>query len=154
MNKTLDLGKIDYNGTGRKVNKVEIEIELEDGRLSICGDIWDSKQSDVYSGGQNIDEIASLFPHDKKVQRIKEVWERWHLNDLKAGSPSQEEYLRSNPIQCKFPESHYEKACESLKEAGLNPDPNYLHNGKPYEYGAAWLKEPLPKAVINEILSW
>jgi hypothetical protein len=154
MKKTIDLGKIDYNGTGRKINKVEIRVELEEGRLSICGDIWNGHHTDCISCGQNIDEIASLFPHKKTVQRIKAIWERWHLNDLKAGSPNQEEYLRRHPVQITYPESHYDKTCGILKEAGLNPDVAYLHNGKPYEYGSSWLTEELPQEVINEVNSW
>lgn len=155
MKYTINLGKIDYNGRGRKTNQVEIEVRLEEGKLSICGSIWNNIHSDIYSGGQNIEEIASLFPHNKRVQRIKQVWERYHLNDLAAGSPKQEDWLRSHPLAgIDWEVSYYERACESLKEAGLNPDPNYIHNGKPYEYGTAWLKEELPADIIKEVESW
>lgn len=155
MKKTMNLGKIDYNGTGRKINLVEIEVSLQDGRLSICGDIWDSKHSNILSGGQNIDEIAKFFPNDKRVQSIKKVWERWHLNDVIAGSPNQEDFLKKHPLNAiDWNSSHYDRACEALKAAGLNPDPNYAHNGKPYEYGSAWLKEELPQEVITEVESW
>ncbi|MBI3622465.1 hypothetical protein HY212_00090 [Candidatus Pacearchaeota archaeon] len=154
MNKLIDLGKIDYNGTGRKINKVEIEVKLNDGRLSICGSIWNNPHTDLISGGQNIDEIADLFPNNERVQRIKAVWERYHLNDLEAGSPKQEEYLRNNPVTCKYSESHYEKTCKALKNAGLNPDLSYLHNGKPYYCGTAWLKGEIPTEIIEEVESW
>lgn len=153
MEYIIELGKIDYNGIGRKINAVTIEVRLGDGNLSICGSIWNSLHTDIVSGGQNIDEIASLFPHNERVQRVKEVWKRWHLNDLKAGSPKQEEYLKNNPITSSYPESHYEKTCKVLAKKGLNPDPDYICSGKPYEYGSAWLKEKLPLEIIKEVES-
>jgi hypothetical protein len=73
---------------------------------------------------------------------------------LTAGSPAQETYLRLNPVNAVYPTSHYEEACKVLAAVGLNPDPNYLHNGKPYAYGSAWLHESLPPDVIKEVESW
>jgi hypothetical protein len=37
---------------------------------------------------------------------------------------------------------------------GLQPDPNYLYNNKPYAYGSRWLKRVLPQNIIDEIESW
>ena len=39
VKKTIHLPKVDLNGTGRKINAVDIIIELEGDRLSICGAI-------------------------------------------------------------------------------------------------------------------
>jgi hypothetical protein len=131
-------------------------IELShDGRLSIsgvegplpsgnargsCGQIimheWDFKS---YSKGWS----PSL------VRKFRAVWDEYHLNDMKAGSPAQEAFLKANPVTYTYPESHYEKACEALAAAGLNPDPNYLHEGKPYKYGSAWLRAEVPNEVIS-----
>ena len=69
---------------------MEINVELLDGAkgkiLSICGSIWNPRGSDIYSGGQNIDEIAKIFSHNKKVQKIREIWDRWHLNDMRTSA--------------------------------------------------------------------
>lgn len=148
------LGKTDYNGKGRKNCLTEITWRLENGRFSMCAHIWNPGKTDHYCGGQCVDTVAALFPHDKKAQRMLAIWERWHLNDMKAGSPAQEEFLRANPVSFKYPETHYDKAGEALAAAGLNPDPNYLHNGEPYKYGHAWIKENLPAEVVAEIESW
>jgi hypothetical protein len=141
MKYTIDFGKVDYNNSGRKNCRVTVEVSLEDGRLSICGSIWNPRETDIYSGGQNIDEIAKLLRGNARIQRIKAVWERWHLNDLRAGTPAQMAYLREHPVNAVYPESHYKKASKVLTDAGLNPDGGY-------KYGFAWLKEELPADVV------
>jgi hypothetical protein len=151
---TYTLGKCDYNNSGRKNCKAVIEWEIKEGRFSMSAGIWNPRETDYYTCGQAVDTVASFFPHDKKAQRMLEIWKKWHLNDMKAGSPAQEAFLATNPVSYTYPETHYEKACEALAAAGINPDPNYIHNGKPYEYGSAWLKVELPAEVIAEINSW
>jgi hypothetical protein len=154
MKRVIGFGKVDYNNSGRKNCRVTVEIELEDGWLSICGNIWNPRETDCYSCGQNLDTIAELLLSNPKIKRIVTIWKRWHLNDLKAGSPAQETYLREHPVHAAYPKSHYEEASKVLAAAGLNPDPNYLHNGAPYKYGSAWLKEELPAEVVAEVESW
>ena len=79
-----------------------------------------------------------------KVDEFLQVWERWHLNCLQAGSPRQRAYLESKGLN----NVGYETACDALKEAGLLIDEEYLHNGHPYKYGHAWLQEELPEEVL------
>lgn len=154
MKRVAYFGKVDYEGAGSNRNTVEVEVKLEDGRLSICGGIWNSRHTDYLSCGQNLETILSLIPSDKRLQSIVRVWRRWHLNDMKAGSPRQERWLREHPIGAVYPKSHYEEACKALAAVGLNPDTEYLHEGKPYSYGSAWLKETLPAEVIAEVENW
>lgn len=136
---TIDLGKIDYNDRGRKINRVTIDVKLTDNRLSISGNIWNGNGSDIISGGQNLEEIGRLFPRNPRVQRIVSVWRRWHLNDMRAGTPEQETYLRQHPEL-----TTYDARCEALTVANLNP-----HNG--YRYGSQWLSETLPTNVIEQV---
>jgi hypothetical protein len=121
--RTLVLGKVDYNGTGRADCPVELELELRyreapiitksanpedigkpapfkttDHRevltyteLSICGSVWMPSRRDIYSVGQNIDEIAAMFPDNAPVQRIAEIWREWHLNGMTQGCIHQPE---------------------------------------------------------------
>lgn len=91
------------------------------------------------------------MPGNKLAQRLVAIWRAWHLNDMKAGSPAQESWLAANPVTAVYPESHYVKASEALAAVGLNPDPAYLHNGKPYAYGSAWLKQEIPADVRAEL---
>lgn len=159
-----EIGKVDYNGSGRRNCMVALTWSLDNGRFSMCGEVWNPRRSDVYSCGQNIDEIARLFPGNARVQRMAEVWRRWHLNDMKAGSPAQMAWLEANASDWAayqagkrgigYGGNHYVWACEALSAAGLNPDTGYLHNGSPYRYGSAWLREDLPAEVVAEVEGW
>lgn len=149
------LGKVDYTGNGRKSYQAEIEIRLEEGNFTISGGIWNSRRTDYVSCGQNMKELLSFFPKDPIMQSAAVLWERYHLNQLRAGSARQEAFLRS----CSIPYSilgncnSYLKCCEILKDAGLYVDDEHIHNGKPYTYGTAWIKEPLSADVISKIES-
>lgn len=95
--KTIELGTMPGDGWGyRSRLPVEIEVEIRDTEkgpeLSICGDIWRPNRSDIVSGGQNLEEIGQAFPRDAKVQRIVEVWRRWHLNTMRAGCEHQRDW--------------------------------------------------------------
>jgi hypothetical protein len=155
MEKTIQLGKVDYWGRGRKVNAVEITARLSDeGRLSITGGIWNGRSTDYASCGQNLETILELFPNDPKVRRIVEIWRRWHLNDMQAGTPRQMEWLRTNG----FGYSHDDN-CNLLAHAGLLYDHEYDPEGNPvdepheegYKFGSRWLKSDLPDEIRAEV---
>lgn len=151
------LGKVDYTNSGKRNCEAAITWSLEGGRFSMCAEIWQANKRDIYTGGQCVDSVAAYFPNDKKAQRMVAIWREWHLNDMTAGSPAQESWLKANPLDPKsyaYPKSHYEVASAALRAAGLNPDPGYQHNGKPYSYGSAWLSRELPADVVSEIESW
>jgi hypothetical protein len=154
MRKTIALGKVDYNKSGRKNCLAELEISWDGKRFSATAGIWNPRRSDYYTCGQCVEEVAGYFPENQLAQRILAIWRDWHLNDMRSGSPAQEAWLKANPVAAVYPESHYQKASDALKTAGLNPDPGYLHNGKPYEYGHAWLTEELPAEIASEIQGW
>lgn len=145
------LGKVDYHGRGRKVNKVELTWSVEEGRFAMSGGVWNGNGTDYTACGQMVDDVAQMFPHNAKVQRMAAIWRRWHLNDLKAGSAVQEAYLREWPIyrsEYAYPRSYFEVASQVLTAAGLNPDPDG------YVYGTAWKREALPADVLAEIEGW
>lgn len=137
-------GKIDYNGTGRKVNDVEIEMELKDGVFRASGSIKNARGTDSLSGGQNIDEIADLMKDNKDVQEIRDLWHKYHLNNLHAGTEKQEDALMK-----KFGNrnaSDYDKHVEYLKSVGLYEDDGY-------KYGTGWLKREIPDNDKRRIIS-
>lgn len=149
------LGKCDYNESGRNNCKAFITWKLEQRkeglRFSMCAEIWNPRETNLYTVGQCVDEVAAYFPNDEKAQRMVEIWKRWHLNDMKAGSAVQEQYLKDRPIdqaEYAYPKSYYEVASEKLFEVGLNPDADG------YQYGHAWKFEQIPGDVIAEIQSW
>lgn len=134
------------------------KIELRDsGELSITGVEGPMRNGDARGGcGQIVMhewDITEYAPgwDAALVTRFREVWSTWHLNHMQAGSPAQTAFLKANPITDWL--NHYGAACAALEAAGLNPDPNYLHEGKPYRYGSAWLRVALPAEVVTFLQS-
>lgn len=131
------------------------EIKFTDGCLSICGVEGPKTNGNaIGSCGQIVshlkDELHTITPAPGwdalKLRQFFNVWERWHLNDLRAGSAEQEKWLRENPIpkeEYAYPRSHYEVASRKLADAGLNPD------STGYKYGHAWKREEVPSDVIE-----
>lgn len=89
-------------GTFAKDNKhgvlhlrVDIEVrETEKGpELSICGDTYRIGARDIESCGQICDEVrrllddkgATLVKPRADIERLLEVWDRWHLNGMRPG---------------------------------------------------------------------
>lgn len=87
-----------------------------------------------------VEEYGTGWDHDR-VAEFREVWNRWHLNDIRAGTPKQEEYIRKN-----ITKYEYGAVCRSLKDAGILED-----NG--YKYGSSWLKEEVPEDVIEWLMA-
>ena len=152
---TIHLGKVDYNRSGRKNCKALLTYELRqtDKGLEFAaqGEVWNPSETDIYCGGQCVDELVDKYGHFPKAKRLKAIWKRYHLNSMKAGSAVQEQYLREHPLDPethKYPKNHYAVAGAVLAAAGLNPDPTG------YRYGHAWCYEPLPQEIIDEVMGW
>ena len=145
MKTTLNLGKIDYYQTGRKLNLVTIDIELtkkvigetidhqklpntEGYVLSISGNIWNSRKTDVCSGGQNIDKINEIFKKNILVYRLHWLWKHYHLNDM-----------RPNCIHQRTGSFHDEEIMSQVCK----------HTG--YLYGSKWLFEVIPPDIVLEV---
>ena len=127
-----------------------------EGCLSVHID-WDGKNLSItgsegrYHGGQiimspwNFQTYAEGY-NAETVEKLRDIWHKWHLNDMQGGSPAQTAYLEAHPVPRA---NHFTEASAALKAAGLNPDPNYLHNGKPYRYGTAWLRVEVPEDALQ-----
>jgi hypothetical protein len=151
------ISKIVRIGTGPYGN-VFCKIKFIDGKLSITGVEGPMRNGDAKgSCGQiiimdewNISTYAPGWSPELEAE-FRTVWGAWHLNDMRAGSPAQHAYLDANPIGNAT--DHYTRACAALRSAGLNPDPNYLHKGKPYAYGSAWLRDDVPESILTFLQS-
>ena len=133
----------------RPCTGLDLEITLENGCLTISGFLY---HSTMRAHGQIQDHIPILQPYKfnkgwnlNKLNELIKIWNRWHLNNLRAGSPDQESALRNTQITGDF----YPQAVAYLKTLGLQPDHNYLIDGKPYSYGSRRLKEEIPEEVIK-----
>jgi hypothetical protein len=82
MNKKLSIGRM----AGTVTNYIEIEVTLEGGRLSICGDVRRE------TAGQCQDFIREAMEGGKidysgewdgeKLKKLLDTWDAWHLNDM------------------------------------------------------------------------
>jgi hypothetical protein len=105
--------------------------------------------------GQIHEDVKLAFPDDTDVQRLVALWERWHLNGMKAGTHEQNECLKANPPTDRL--DWYSNACRILREHGLYsvkvpPDEEWSPEGT-YHFGRYWLVEKLPEDVEAEILT-
>lgn len=146
MNKTFNFGKIDYNNVGRKINLATIEVRFDGKRFSACGNVWNSKQTDCISCGQNLDDLYSYLNNNGLFLKIYSLWKQYHLNDLMPGTPKQMAFLSNikKPSNAEF----YTWECEQLKKVDLLFD---NLDGKPYKYGTAWLTNEIPNDIKDDI---
>lgn len=113
LKRTLCLGDLNAEKYGRVGAKLHVEVELthatwepyppheptwetvtherirEHVRLSISGHVWNLRHTDHETGGQCLDLIDSLAVVTDRARRIKEIWERWHLNDMRSACAHQ-----------------------------------------------------------------
>lgn len=163
MRKTMELGKVDYNGSGRKNCMATLEWELTDtGNFSMSADIWNPRHTDIYCGGQCVDEVVAYFPNNAKVQRMAEIWRLYHLNDMKAGCIHQR-LAGWDKVRIPFdelPNSHANRDKDGIMAIWIYKTEHpkgLLAEPCPecgYKYGTSWLKEAIPQDIQDEIRSW
>ena len=139
MKKTINMGwvKLPYEERRRKaIIEVEITAKQEGLALSICGEIK------RYSYGQCREDMKKYIVAPRhNFDEIMEVWEKYHLNDMHAGTPTQEKLLHSANI------IDYDEAIEYLKKNNL-----YIDNG--HKYGSGWRLEKIPSSVLDKVFAW
>lgn len=127
---------------------MKVEIDWDGYRLSICGGYKDSC-------GQNMDDLPANYG------KLKEIWENYHLNDMRAGCEHQRaEKWDERPIDPTKPLNSYGKFDEFCKHNTWNmltwvtcwehPE-GLLCKPCPtcgYKYGEAWLYEEVPEDVL------
>lgn len=149
MRKKIDFGKIDYMGNGRKINPVEVEIELEETdkgyRFSASGAVYNQTKTDWITGGQCLDSIAKHL-RTLEFMEIYRLWKLYHLNDMHAGTREQQAAV--DAWKAEGNRYDYTAACEYLKSIGLY---EVEHEGKPYKYGHAWLYWEIPAEDLEKI---
>ena len=128
----------------RKGQTCEVQVKLKDERLSIVGLIYEGdtlleNEENLLHSGQCKKEAKRFIPG-----LLYQIWDHWHLNDMRAGTPVQRKLLRELFAVC--PSANYDQQCEFLEQRDL------LFDGD-YKYGSAWLKEELPQDVIDYVHS-
>lgn len=156
MNKVIRIGTVKEFRGSREVNaNVFCKIVLTGNRLSITGVVGPLRNGDAIGSCGQIEmdmkaEDVTPAPGWTKelIAGFLQTWRAWHLNDMRSGSPAQRAELAKHEFPG-YPMSYYDWAKEVLTAAGLQPDPAYLRDGKPYSYGSAWLQEDIPAHVVE-----
>lgn len=102
-------------------------------------------------GGQCLDRLMKMYKEQNiavpsKIKLLTELWEKYHLNDLHAGTPEQEDYLHSIGITAFA--NNYEKCCEELKKVNLY---ECEWKGKKSYFGGSWFHWDIPAEDIEKI---
>lgn len=145
MQRIIEFGKIDYNGIGRRINLVTLEINLkgeEKPVFTVCANVWNSKKTDILMGGQCLDELLPYFKNNKLFKEIYRLWDLYHLNNLHAGTKKQEEFLKKYCI--KDWANKYEETCDFLNKNNMLYD-----NG--VKFGTTWHYWDIPKKDLEKI---
>ena len=142
--KKFTFPKIAFYGK-RRINIPEVELRLiikDDGKpvLSICGGVWNSKQTDYITCGQCLDTMKEFLHSNTLFRTLYKLWCDHHLNDMHAGTIKQEEALSKVEHHC------YEDSCKYLESIGL------LYDGD-YKYGSSWLYRDIPDEDLSTIKS-
>lgn len=112
--------------------RVFVDVKWDGKRLSFQGQVIEFGKQGAVTVGQITEDVAKVHP------RLAELWERWHLNDMRAGCVHQEALYRAGAA---------ERPTYSNQYAGMEePCP---HCG--YKYGSAWNYEEVPEAVVAEV---
>lgn len=120
------------------------------------------RERDIVSAGQVIDDVRKVGTD--RADRIAELWDRWHLNGMRAGCRHQiADGWGKRPIDPDKPTNTYGRHFTGQSSPTWNllgwvrPDEHpegLMGRACPtcgYEYGTAWLYEPVPAEVIAEL---
>ena len=104
-------------------------------------------------GGQCLDTLMEIYKEQKvvvpsKIKLLTELWEKYHLNDLHAGTPEQEDYLHSIGITGFA--NNYKQCCEELKKVNLY---ECEWKGEKSYFGGSWFHWDIPAEDIEKIKS-
>lgn len=138
---------------GRRNVSLFIKIKWDGRRLSITGVEGPTASGNAAgSCGQVVDSlgrIETLAPgwDMRKCRQLRDAWRRRHLNDMRAGTPTQEAAIRARRKQIDTAEGcrafdDYRAHCAYLESIGLLVDDGY-------KYGSSWLVEEVPADVLE-----
>lgn len=175
MRSTIDFGKINYFGTGKRY-PADVTVELRvcggeeiftaDGthtgkhtpeyvEFTASGYIWNTKKTDIYCGGQCLDTMFEFLKGNADFRKVYGWWKAYHLNGMHAGTPEQEQAIAA--WKAKGNMYDYTAACDYLKGIGLyeveytGKSTGRMYDNEPYRYGSAWLIQDIPEDVVREM---
>lgn len=112
--------------------------------FAVCDNVWNDLHTDIVMSGQCLDDMPVKEP---LFCEIRELWHKYHLNTLHAGTPRQEYMVRK--WESAGNRYDYKAVCEYLDSIGLRKT---IWDGKDYEYGHGWLYFPIPRKDLKRIV--
>ena len=163
MEKKFDVfGKIAYTNASRRINKVIVNVDLRTDRfgrpaLGISASIRNATNTDIVCGGQCLDDIAQYkLEHNQELfDFLYSMWKKYHLNDMKVGTPEQEaaiEKWRESSSEQDYTKYDYTEVCKYLKSIGLyEVEYHGLEFDGMYKYGHSWLYKEIEPEDLEKI---
>jgi hypothetical protein len=175
-------------GSGTRRPVITVDVELTPDRLSISGDLKRPGASDIDQGGQIQDTIRQALDAGvidyaagwdaERVGSLLDIWERWHLNDMRAGCSHQRAGVATDdddamagtpwnerPIDASKPTDTYGTHFDGQRQASWNILGWVRRDEHPhgllafpcpvcgYKYGTSWLTEEIPADVREQIIA-
>lgn len=97
------------------------------------------------SMGQCFDRVE---PATDEQRKLIELWKKWHLNGMNAGTKEQTEAIEK--WEKEGNKYEYTQAVNYLKSIGLFEVP-HPETGEPYKYGHGWIRYALPEDFEDEL---
>ncbi|HQW88361.1 MAG TPA: hypothetical protein PK478_00835 [Nitrospira sp.] len=129
--------------TGREWTTIEHETITDYWEFSASGGVWRNGSEDTF--GQILHRLSDLDPDrlapswnkTTDVRSLRTIWERWHLNGMKAACAHM-----TGDVLVYEPDGY---GGQRISCSGtVCPETGYT-------YGKAWLVEPLPDEVVTEV---
>ena len=154
MKAEISFGKVDGYGRGRKNCEVTLDVELRDSdkgpEFSVCGNLWNVTHTDIICGGQCVDDLfweyGKQMQNPKLYAEILELWKKYHLNGMHAGTEEQEDAIAE--WKAEGNKYDYKAICQMLIDKGLY---EVEVDGEPYLYGHGWLYREIPEYTLERI---
>lgn len=124
---------------GRDAERARVFVDASwDGRrLSFMGSVVPFGRYMADVAGQVVDNARQVNPE------LADLWDRWHLNDMRPGCEHQEHIMRLNPPARPTCLNDY------VGSTGLALGSSCYECG--YRYGSGWKYEEVPDSVLERI---
>jgi hypothetical protein len=153
--KKILVGKVDGYNIGVKNCPVYADVEIRNQNKGIVFaasiGVYNHIKTDMFIAGQAFDTVTEDYPYlleNEKLVEIINLWRKYHLNDMHAGTIEQEEAIHNAIDTGVLKDYDYTKVVEYLKSINLY---EVEYEGKPYKYGTGWLYRPIPSEDIKRI---
>ena len=151
--KVVRIGLVRLGEWRKRRVHVYARIEYSAGRLSISGVEGPNAFGNCAGGAGQIDIGVPGYMEGgqyaygwdgETLARLASIWRRYHLNDMRAGTVAQSEFLRlaRAALPPRYAGASYDATRDMLRAVDL-----YVDSG--YEYGSKWLNEDVPSTALD-----